>query len=230
VRHLRYLRYVLLHKWYVALAGLVIAWAVTREHRLRLTWRLLVHDLSKFRPDEWRPYVEMFYGKNLLDDALRGHGLDVVDEADPRYALIRREVDEQRRSQRYAFNVAWLKHQHRNDHHWQHWLLKQDEGPLLQLLPPAYVVDEMVADWLGAGSKVLKGPALVTCVAETVVWYTEHQHIIQLRTQARERVESILVALARRYGLMEYAQQVQGITNRRVKVMVPVPLPDHDTR
>jgi len=52
-KHFRYLKYVLLHKWYVFLAG--------RKARVSL-WRLLVHDLSKFSRVEWKPYVDKFYG------------------------------------------------------------------------------------------------------------------------------------------------------------------------
>ena len=50
--HIQYLKYVLLHKWYVFRAGLVFGAPV---------WRLLVHDLSKFGPSEWGPYARYFY-------------------------------------------------------------------------------------------------------------------------------------------------------------------------
>ncbi len=50
--HWSYLRYVLRHKWYVAMAGL----------RLRVSlWQLFVHDWTKFLPREWFPYVRTFY-------------------------------------------------------------------------------------------------------------------------------------------------------------------------
>lgn len=51
--HLRYLWYVLRHKWFVLLAGL-------RLGGIPL-WRLIVHDSSKFSPAEWGPYVERFF-------------------------------------------------------------------------------------------------------------------------------------------------------------------------
>jgi len=53
MKHLRYLKYVLLHKWYVFLAG--------RKTGVSL-WRLLIHDFSKFSRVEWKPYVDKFYG------------------------------------------------------------------------------------------------------------------------------------------------------------------------
>ena len=46
-----------------------------------------------------------------------------------------------------AFDMAWLHHQHENPHHWQNWLLQQDEGPSIALeMDFAYVV-EMICDW-----------------------------------------------------------------------------------
>ena len=49
--HISYLKYVLRHKWFVF-----------REcQRLGITWRGIVHDLSKFSRAEWEPYVCTFY-------------------------------------------------------------------------------------------------------------------------------------------------------------------------
>lgn len=53
MKHLRYLRYVLIHKWYVLIECC----------KLGVPIRGLLHDLSKFRPDEWFPYAHFFYGK-----------------------------------------------------------------------------------------------------------------------------------------------------------------------
>lgn len=51
-KHLKYLRYVVRHKWFTFLECA----------NMGLYWRGLVHDLSKFLPCEWYPYVEHFYG------------------------------------------------------------------------------------------------------------------------------------------------------------------------
>lgn len=49
--HLSYLKYVLRHKWFVF-----------REcQRVGITWRGIVHDMSKFSRAEWEPYVCVFY-------------------------------------------------------------------------------------------------------------------------------------------------------------------------
>lgn len=176
--HLQYLRYVLLHKLYVARAGVAI-----RGWSPLWLWRLLVHDLSKFSRAEWGPYVAMFYGKKTSTT----EGKDGAIEAKNRAS---------------AFNRAWLHHQHRNSHHWQHWILREDSGATIILLAPAEDVDEMIADWIGAGTKILLRPSLKRCVAETIVWYVNNAAKIQLREVARNRVEHVLMALADDYGLV----------------------------
>lgn len=63
--------------------------------RLRVPlWIALFHDWDKFMPDEWFPYARTFYAP----------------DGSKRYV---ESVD---------FAHAWMKHQHRNKHHWQYWL------------------------------------------------------------------------------------------------------------
>ena len=52
--HLKYLGYVVRHKWFVLVAGL-------RVGGIPL-WRLVIHDWSKFTPAEWGPYARRFGG------------------------------------------------------------------------------------------------------------------------------------------------------------------------
>jgi hypothetical protein len=53
VKHLRYLNYVLKHKWFVFVAGLKTSAPI---------WRLIIHDYTKFSRAEWTPYVNRFFG------------------------------------------------------------------------------------------------------------------------------------------------------------------------
>lgn len=200
--HLRYLKYVLLHKAYVFAAGVRINGIFTGPsqsplRRLAWFWRLLVHDLSKFRPSEWRPYVAKFYGPQTLPLA----GKD-------------REVQA-------AFNRAWLLHIHRNEHHWQHWILHEDSGKTLVLLPEAVIADEMLADWIGAGTKILKLPTLDACIAETVAWYAANRTRIQLRELIRNRIEENLHGLALEAGLMQFAAEMESAKAARQSIMIP---------
>ena len=51
-RHWSYLKYIVRHKWYVALAA----------NRCGCSfWRALIHDASKFLPSEWSAYAYTFY-------------------------------------------------------------------------------------------------------------------------------------------------------------------------
>lgn len=50
-RHLRYLSYVIRHKWFVFVYGFVMGVPI---------WRLIIHDWSKLSPAEWGPYARRF--------------------------------------------------------------------------------------------------------------------------------------------------------------------------
>ena len=66
--HLRYLAYVLRHKWHVFVAcrGLNVP-----------LWQAIVHDWTKFLPCEWSPYVQRFYGPAPPQrDQARGEAFD----------------------------------------------------------------------------------------------------------------------------------------------------------
>lgn len=122
--HLRCLSYFLRHKWWVLVAGLRTGAPL---------WRLIVHDWSKLRPSEWFAYVDHFYRRDgQAQHVAKGRHYDPADGS-------------------MAFNRAWLFHQHRNPHHWQHWVLREDGGRTMALPMPAHFVREMVADWAGAG-------------------------------------------------------------------------------
>ena len=54
-QNLKYLIYVLRHKWYVFQAGLILGVPI---------FQLLIHDLSKFSVAEWAGYVNYFYNEN----------------------------------------------------------------------------------------------------------------------------------------------------------------------
>jgi len=107
--------------------------------RMGVPIRGIFHDWSKFLPDEWFPYVEYFHGDR--------DGLGVKER----------------------FDKAWLKHQHRNPHHWQYHVLQKDDGYRIAQ-PMKYVeVKEMVADWIGAG-KAIHGKN------DILSWYTNNRY------------------------------------------------------
>lgn len=77
------------------------------------------HDESKYSPEEFGPYRDYFYDK----------------EKYPRSTE--------------AYELAWLHHQNHSPHHWQYWVLIQDEdNPRCKALdmPFEYII-ELLCDW-----------------------------------------------------------------------------------
>lgn len=85
------------------------------------------------------------------------------------------------------FNKAWLCHIHRNPHHWQHWILNNDdpdEGELILDMPYNFIID-MICDWWSFSFKQDK-------LYEIFKWYEEHKRYIKLSDNTRSLVEYIL--------------------------------------
>lgn len=115
------------------------------------------HDASKNEPDEYEAYDAYFYGNNKS------------------YAVMQ------------AFNEAWLKHIHRNPHHWQHWVLINDDpknGEIILEMPYEYII-EMICDWWAFSWN--KGN-----LYEIFNWYNEHKDYMKLAPLTRKTVEKIL--------------------------------------
>lgn len=207
--HLRYLRYVLLHKFYVLRAGLAIAKVRgAPEARLRWWWRLLVHDWSKFTRAEWTPYVDRFYGETPITLGRQGERERVA-------------LKQWLREANTRFNAAWLHHIHRNPHHWQHHILHEDSGKVLVLVPHAALAYEMVADWLAAGPKVLRAHTMAEAVAETIAWYARMHDKQLLRGLVRAAVEACLLDLAEHYGVTQAATAIQSAQRARASITIP---------
>ena len=151
-KHLKYLWYVIRHKWFVFVECC----------KLGIPFRGIIHDLSKFLPSEWTPYVNYFYGDST------GEGLAAIGE----FGLA--ELAPYGFYTKDKFNFAWNHHQKRNPHHWQYWILQNDEDGVVHLPMPEKYIREMVADWRGAG-RAIHGKD------ETVKWYRKNREIIILR-------------------------------------------------
>lgn len=121
---------------------------------------ILNHDKSKYEPDEYLAYDKYFYGNNRSYQTVQD------------------------------FNYAWLIHIHRNLHHWQHWVLINDdpkEGEIVLDMPVRYII-EMLCDWWAFSWA--KGD-----LTEVFNWYDEHKDYIKLSDKTRKTVEDILSAI-----------------------------------
>lgn len=115
------------------------------------------HDNSKRQPKEYKAYDAFFYGRNK--------SFQVVQD----------------------FNYAWLHHIHHNPHHWQYWVLINDdpeEGTIALEMPYEYVV-EMICDWWSFSWKTGN-------LYEIFDWYDQHRDRMILADNTKKLVERFL--------------------------------------
>ena len=121
-------------------------------------WQIrFAHDQSKNEADEYDAYDAYFYGNNRSFECVQN------------------------------FQKAWLLHVHRNPHHWQHWVLINDdpeEGEIILDMPYEYII-EMICDWWSFGWS--NGT-----LDEIFSWYDKHSKYMKLSDKTREIVEDIL--------------------------------------
>ena len=114
------------------------------------------HDMSKWDDEEYFAYCEYFYGEHKDEDWV--------------------QTD---------FDYAWLHHQHNNPHHWQHWLLREDDGGTKPLEMDYLYVIEMVCDhWAFSWVK--------DNLYEIFDWYDSNKTKMVLHPNTQELYESIL--------------------------------------
>lgn len=92
-----------------------------------------------------------------------------------------------------AFNLAWLHHIHNNPHHWQYWVLINDDGPLMALEMPKQYALEMIADWWSFSWRSGN-------LSEVFDWYEKHKGVMVLHPNTREFVEGVLDEIKRKVG------------------------------
>lgn len=123
-----------------------------------LEWQICAaHDTSKNYSEEYNAYDRYFYGNN--------RSYQVVQD----------------------FNYAWLYHIHSNPHHWQYWILNNDdpeEGEIIMDMPYNYIL-EMICDWWAFSWS--KGN-----LREVYDWYQKRYYYIKLSDRTRETVDDIL--------------------------------------
>jgi len=91
-----------------------------------------------------------------------------------------------------AFDFAWLLHQKRNRHHWQWWVLPEDEGGMkvLEIQEPYFT--EMICDWIGAGKAQGKFSPRNDKYYETRIWWEDNKHKMTFHKKTFEKIEKLL--------------------------------------
>lgn len=129
--------------------------------KLDAEWECVkAHDLSKYEKEEYDAYDAYFYGGN--------RSYKVVND----------------------FNHAWLHHIHNNPHHWQYWVLINDDpdkGEIILDMPDEYII-EMICDWWSFSWKQGK-------LDEIFNWYDEHKDHMKLSEYTRDQVQVILTLI-----------------------------------
>lgn len=123
-----------------------------------LDWQIeMGHDYSKNDPEEYAAYDAYFYGNNKSYEVVQN------------------------------FRKAWLHHIHNNPHHWQYWVLINDdpnEGIIALDMPEEYII-EMICDWWSFSWAKNDLHSIFS-------WYTEHSGYMKLSPSTGAQVELIL--------------------------------------
>ena len=97
------------------------------------------------------------------------------------------------------FKYAWLRHIHCNPHHWQYWILVNDDGSEEILEMPLEYVIEMIADWWSFSFRSGN-------LREIFDWYDKHKEM-KLHPKTRKVIEDIL---ARIKAELDKEEAIQG--------------------
>ena len=149
-------------------------------HAVEKAAEWMVNHLSVFKTMDLRELIT--FGLNVREHDATKYA---EEEYDPYDAYFYGERDED------AFNRAWLHHIHYNPHHWQHWILMNDDGKyrdpdkMFPLEMPKVYSLEMVADWWSFSWRSGN-------LFDVFDWYEDHRDDIILHPDTRAFVESVL--------------------------------------
>lgn len=135
------------------------------------------HDVSKTDDEEYSAYDAYFYGGNRSFEVMEN------------------------------FRYAWLRHIHMNKHHWQHWVLINDdpvEGTIALDMPHVYIV-EMICDWWSFSFRSGDPTEIFTL-------YEKHKDNMILSKLTRSTVEFILEEIGKKLNY-----EVDSVDGEEVK-------------
>lgn len=126
---------------------------------------------------------EEFWGS--LDKIIKNHDKSKYDYEEEYYPYMHYFYGKQTQQVKNDFDLAWLRHQHLNMHHWQHWMLQNDEDGLKLMDMPYVFIVEMICDWwaFSWNKNDLK---------EIFNWYNSHKKGIMISDNTRKSVEKLL--------------------------------------
>lgn len=159
------------------------------------------HDRSKTDPEEYYAYDEYFYGP----PATRKSSATTE-----------------------AFNAAFLRHIHKNPHHWQYWVLVHDDPDekFEAMEMPLNYIFEMICDWWTFSWKAGD-------LTEVFQWYEDHKQHMILHKRSRKTVELILNEMKNLLEKEEYENSLSHADNEEdhkygLPELKKYPMPDAD--
>lgn len=120
--------------------------------KLKIPIRGLIHDLRKFLPYEFFADMKFFYG-----------------DSDDDYIKL-------------EFDVALNHKQKFNKHHWQYWVVKNEDGDMEYLPIPKKYLDLMLADWIGANKAINSKNDIKS-------WYLRNKDKILMNDESKKYLE-----------------------------------------
>lgn len=130
---------------------------LTNAEKEQLEDNICKHDNSKWIEPEWIGYRQWFYPESEDD------------------------------KDRNKFDVACLHHYHNNPHHWNHWILNDDEDASLNKIlsmPKIYVI-EMLCDW--GSFKYGDDPD-----STAYKWWNSNNHKMAMTNDTRNLIEKYI--------------------------------------
>ncbi len=111
--------------------------------------RVIYHDMIKYSSEEFESYRQFFYPK---------------DSETP---------------DKNKMNYGWLHHIHSSTHHWNYWIIIDEDGETILDMPNIDIA-EMLLDWISMGIKFN---------SSAKNWYLEHYDKIKLSPITREKID-----------------------------------------
>lgn len=202
---LAYDNYIILHKQYVVLAHTWILDNIDIHELFKIlnenpenpdTYYLfdktimLAHDESKYNPDEYDAYDNYFYNGGYSTE-----------------------------EGKLAFETAFLHHMHKNPHHWQYWVLIDDDKKTYKngLKPidiPNHYIMEMICDWWSFSWKEYFATEKADSLYEIFKWYDAHKDHIIFTESTRKKVEGLLETIRNRIDFVPIEKYISMMEDK----------------
>lgn len=138
-------------------------WVFFYMRKLGYPVRGILHDMSKFSPEEFFESVRFWNGeKSPILGAKASQGI----------------------------SYAWQHHKGRNKHHYEYWVDNLDDGGLARKMPFKYVI-ELVCDWLAAG-KSYAGYNGENIFSKETEWWYEKRKTAKIHPETSKLITKIL--------------------------------------